>query len=197
MATASPAALFGGGDVVEKATYAMSLSLHRRLDRLGIPNIWDDYGPGGHTWPYWQRDLKRTLPHLMRVFSSPDPAPAKVTYRSIDRRYSVFGWRVRIGRRALEFSRLAGAGRHGFRLSGSGSARVRTAPVLAPGATYLVKVDSAGADEQRIVGADRRGRIRLRVPLGPSNTAQQYTAGASTRVFHTAVDFRRAAPLSR
>jgi S-formylglutathione hydrolase FrmB len=177
---------FGGGDVVERVVHAMSLSLHQRLLRYGIPHVWDDYGPGGHTWPYWQRDLKRTLPHLMRVFAHPEPAPATVTYRSIDPRYSVFGWRVRIIRKALEFSHLS-ATRHGFVLSGSGSARVRTAPLLRPKRKYRVSVHSTGGTRTITRRADRRGRLHLGVPLGPSNTSQQYTVGATTRVFQSAV----------
>jgi S-formylglutathione hydrolase FrmB len=187
-----PGGPFGGGDIVEKATHAMSLRLHRRLLRLGIPHVWDDYGPGGHLWPYWQRDLKRTLPHLMRVFAGPDPAPATVGYRSIEHRYSVFGWQVRIEREALEFSRLADADRRGFRLSGSGSARVRTAPILAPGRRYEATIHFERGSRTRILRAGGGGRVSLRVPLGPSNTAQQYTAGAQTRVFHTSVSFRPA-----
>ncbi len=187
-----PGGPFGGGDVIEKTVYAMGVGFHRKLDRLGIPNIWDDYGPGGHLWPYWQRDLKRTLPHLMRVFARPAPAPRKVTYRSIDPQYSVFGWRVRIKRKVLEFSRIGGAGRHGFNLSGSGSARVTTAPLFAPRAAYRVDIRRRGrnfSEGQVLLGihAGGRGRIRLRVPLGPANTTQQYTAGATTRVFHAKV----------
>ena len=32
---------------------------------IGIAHTWDDYGPGSHTWPYWTRDLKQTLPPLL------------------------------------------------------------------------------------------------------------------------------------
>ena len=28
---------------------------------LAIPHVYDDYGPGVHDWPYWARDLERTL----------------------------------------------------------------------------------------------------------------------------------------
>jgi S-formylglutathione hydrolase FrmB len=53
------------GDPFEEQVHEMSLSLHRRLLSLGIPHIWDDYGPGTHTWPYWQRDLRQALPSMM------------------------------------------------------------------------------------------------------------------------------------
>jgi S-formylglutathione hydrolase FrmB len=54
----------------------MSANLHRRLARLSIPHVWDDYGPGAHTWPYWARSLRRTLPWLMRRFAHPVAPPA-------------------------------------------------------------------------------------------------------------------------
>jgi hypothetical protein len=43
----------------------MSVSLHERLASLGIPHVWNDYGPGTHSWPYWQRDLREAMPSLM------------------------------------------------------------------------------------------------------------------------------------
>jgi S-formylglutathione hydrolase FrmB len=47
----------------------MNVRLHDRLRRLGIRQVWDDYGPGTHDWPYWRRDLRKTLPDLMRVLA--------------------------------------------------------------------------------------------------------------------------------
>jgi S-formylglutathione hydrolase FrmB len=51
----------------------MSVSFHQRLLALGIPHIWDDYGPGTHTWPYWQRDLRQALPSMLATLSPPVP----------------------------------------------------------------------------------------------------------------------------
>jgi diacylglycerol O-acyltransferase / trehalose O-mycolyltransferase len=31
--------------------------------------VWDDYGPGTHDWPYWRRDLRETLPDLVRALA--------------------------------------------------------------------------------------------------------------------------------
>jgi hypothetical protein len=39
----------------------------------------------------------------------------------------------------------------------------------------------------RSVRANRRGRLRVAVPLGPGNPMQQFTAGARTRVFRARV----------
>ena len=107
-----------------------SVALHDRLGALGIPHVWDDYGPGGHLWPYWRRDLRQTLPWLMNGFAHPRRPPSPFTYRTIEPRYEVYGWRVRIKRPALEWSELSGAGRRGFSLTGSGRARVTSASAL-------------------------------------------------------------------
>jgi S-formylglutathione hydrolase FrmB len=52
-------------DPIENGVESMSVSLHERLLSLGIPHLWNDYGPGTHTWPYWQRDLSEAMPSLM------------------------------------------------------------------------------------------------------------------------------------
>ena len=52
-------------DPVENGVESMSVSLHDRLLGLGIPHVWNDYGPGTHSWPYWQRDLREAMPSLM------------------------------------------------------------------------------------------------------------------------------------
>jgi S-formylglutathione hydrolase FrmB len=38
----------------------------RRMGEIGIPVEVDAYGPGIHNWPYWQRELHRALPRIMR-----------------------------------------------------------------------------------------------------------------------------------
>ncbi|HVV14336.1 alpha/beta hydrolase family protein [Amycolatopsis sp.] len=52
-------------DPTEYWIHAASLSFHQRLTALGIPHTYEDYGPGTHTAPYWQRDLREELPALM------------------------------------------------------------------------------------------------------------------------------------
>jgi S-formylglutathione hydrolase FrmB len=61
---------FCPGCLIERVLHSMNVRLHRRLRALGIRHVWDDYGPGTHAWPYWRRDLRRTLPGLMRVLAS-------------------------------------------------------------------------------------------------------------------------------
>jgi len=93
---------------------------------------------------------------------------------------------VRIKRPAMEFSELADAGRRGFTLSGSGSATVTTPAVFKRSRTYTVRVRG----KARRLKASAGGRLRIAVPLGPGNRAQQYTRGANTRVFKARVKIR-------
>jgi S-formylglutathione hydrolase FrmB len=180
-----PGGEFGGGpDPIESGVHEMSVNFHARLDALAIPHVWEDYGPGAHQWPYWERDLAVTLPTLMDAFARRPRPPARFSFAAIEPRYSVYGWRVRIKRPALEFSRFERTGRRGFALSGSGRATVVTPPRFRPRARYRVK--------RRIVRASRRGRLRIRLRLGQGNEQQQYTAGAETKVFRVGVRIRRA-----
>jgi S-formylglutathione hydrolase FrmB len=58
-----------GACALERFLLGGNVRLHRRLRALGIRHVWDDYGPGTHDWPYWRRDLRETLPDLMRVLA--------------------------------------------------------------------------------------------------------------------------------
>jgi pimeloyl-ACP methyl ester carboxylesterase len=181
-----PGGPFPGGpttDAIEAGVAAMAQRVHQRLRRLRVAHVYDDYGPGQHLWPYWNRGLRETLPGIMARFRSPPKPPARVTFTAAEPRYSVYGWSVRVARPAMEFSRLANASRAGFSLSGSGKARVTTAPLFEPRRVYTTVVRGA----RRSLRADRRGRLHVDVPLGAGNRRQQYTAGASTRVFTTRV----------
>ncbi|MGW8725104.1 alpha/beta hydrolase [Streptomyces sp. NPDC055808] len=42
-------------------------ALAARLGALGSPVSTDFYGPGAHGWPYWQRELRRSLPMLLNA----------------------------------------------------------------------------------------------------------------------------------
>ncbi len=63
-------------DVQEIGVSQATATLHRRLDELGIPHLYDDYGPGAHTWDYWRDDLEATLPAIVAAFARPAPAAA-------------------------------------------------------------------------------------------------------------------------
>jgi S-formylglutathione hydrolase FrmB len=66
-----PGGRHGGGlDVQEIGVSQAMATLHERLVALGIPHLYDDYGPGAHTWPYWRDDLAATLPAIAAAFSN-------------------------------------------------------------------------------------------------------------------------------
>jgi hypothetical protein len=117
------------------------------------------------------------------------------TFTAIEPTYDVYGWHVAIDRPALEFSRLEGASRHGFRVAGSGSATVVTASLFRPDATYPVTI----AGHEGRATADAQGRLHFGLTLGPGNPAQQYTPAAEalgTQVFRTSVQIGAASPLA-
>ncbi len=158
-----------GLDLIELGAHNMSVVVHRRLERLGIRHVWDDYGKGSHTWPYWARDLRQTPPWIMRRFAHPVPPPARVTYTSTEPAYEDFGWHVAIRRPNVEFSTLGRACRGGFSLSGSGTAVVTTPPAYRPGARLRLRVRHGRLVTSRHARADARGRLRLVLRLAPVN----------------------------
>jgi hypothetical protein len=176
---------------IEAGVQVLTRSFHERLQSLGIPSSLHDYGPGTHAWPYWNRDLRKSIGPIMSAFADPARVPRQITYTTADASYSVFGWHVSMHRRVGEFSTLARAGIHGFVLRGSGNATVTTPSLYEPGGFYRIATESGTGGGFRLQQALRGGRLRIRVPLGPSNTVQQYAPGSATAVFQTRVRIAR------
>jgi diacylglycerol O-acyltransferase/trehalose O-mycolyltransferase len=57
--------LAGRRDPIEATVDTESHAFVARLHRLRIPVRTEFYGAGTHSWPYWQRDLRRSLPLLL------------------------------------------------------------------------------------------------------------------------------------
>ena len=181
-----PGGPFGGGnniDVTEAGVFIMATEVHKRLLELHIPHVFDDYGPGHHLWAYWNRGLERTLPAIMKRFARGSKPPARVTFTAVEPTYSVYGWRVKVKRPALEFSELSNATKRGFTVSGSGIVTVTTPARYKPRTVYRVSLPG----KQLRVRADKRGRLRIRVGLAVGNRLQQYTPGATTQVYRARV----------
>lgn len=158
-------------DPVESLVHEETLSLDAALTSAGIAHSLEDYGSGTHTWPYWNRDLRRVLPRILNSFGAPTD-PDAFDHTSASLHFSVYGYRVRVDRAVREFVTLSGVTGRGFRLSGSGTARVVTAPRYAAGRRYRI----TGGGASRTVTADRRGRLTLTVALCPANSTDQYSA---------------------
>jgi diacylglycerol O-acyltransferase / trehalose O-mycolyltransferase len=56
-----------GTDRIELTVLRESRAFVSRLRQVEIPVHADFYGPGTHAWPYWQRELERALPMLLRA----------------------------------------------------------------------------------------------------------------------------------
>jgi S-formylglutathione hydrolase FrmB len=183
------------GSLIEGGVSELTLLFHNRLQALGIPSLYDPYGPGTHSWPYWARDLSWSIGPIMNDFAHPLPAPNPVYYTSAAPAYSVFGWSVAIDRAAGEMSTLSGASAAGFTLAGSGTATVTTPAQYKRHTRYRITISNRAGTT---VTAERTGRTRslmIHVVLGPSNPAQQYTVQAGldggTKVYAATVAISR------
>lgn len=188
-----PSNRYGGTnpDPVEFTVHEQNVVLHDRLDSLGIAHEWIDEGPGCHCWNFWESDLQHTLVSLQPVFANPPAEPVPFSYTSAEPQYTVYGWRVTIERKNMEFSRLSNVRADGFVLEGSGVAQILTAPWYRPNESYEVSVSKQTAYR---TSTDSLGRLSLRIPLGPTNETQQYTAAAlikGTSVFKSVVSIRK------
>jgi hypothetical protein len=126
------------------------------LKHAGVPATVEDYGPGTHSWPYWQRDLHHALPLLMAALSHPAPSPASWSYRTTDRAFDVWGYHVAQQGGSPGWIILSGVWRGGLSARGTGRLVVTTAPLYRPHGSYTV----TGPTRQR-VQADAAGRLRL------------------------------------
>lgn len=173
--------------VIEAGVHKGSVDFNQKLAALHIPHLWRDYGPGCHTPQNFEREIAATLTVLKRQFAHPPATPRFFTYRSIEPHFGVFGWRVKADRRrALEFLELHAVGRRKLTLTGSGLTKVTTPAWFRP----RHRVGLRGAT-QRSVRVDMHGRITFTVRLGPADTDQQYTAGATTTRVRETVTLRR------
>jgi S-formylglutathione hydrolase FrmB len=163
----------GGSNVIEGGAEILTRLFHQRLQALGVPSLYDDYGSGTHSWPYWARDLRWSMGPIMADFRHPLPTPRSITFTAAEPSYETFGWRVTMHRAVEEFSTLKDASASGFTLAGSGSATVVTPATYVPRRRYRVTVGSQTGRDR----ADRRGRLTIQVPLGSSNTTQEYPLG--------------------
>jgi hypothetical protein len=112
---------------------------------------------------------------------------------SADGSYQVYGWTVTMHRRVGEFSTLS-ASRDGFTLAGSGSATVLTPSRYRRGVPYRVTIRWRARTTRVVARASPGGILRIEVPLGPSDTVQEYPGygvAVGTAVYTTRVTITR------
>jgi S-formylglutathione hydrolase FrmB len=157
---APPSSATPGASFIEGMTHTSTLSFAQIARAHDVAYTLDDYGSGTHEWPYWTRDLTQYLAALGPLFAHPAAAPASVSYTSVDKDWTQWGWHAANERsQTLGWSGLTDATGAGFGYSG-GPALVSTPAAYTPGATYTAT--GAGAAQQ--VVADSAGRLTVDVP---------------------------------
>lgn len=64
-----------GLDLLEYALWQENRALRRALRAAGVEATFDFYGPGTHSWPYWERELRRAWPLLVTALSPSGARP--------------------------------------------------------------------------------------------------------------------------
>jgi S-formylglutathione hydrolase FrmB len=156
-------------DETEAILEQQSSSLAARLGALGIPRLFDDYGPGGHLLDYSARDLQEWLPSLFGRFAHPVAPPSPFSFTATEQTFGTRGYIVTAARDRLALRTIAHVRAAGFTLTTDGPATVTTARRYARSARYRIVVRSAGRRTQTAVlrsGAD--GRLTIAVPRSAS-----------------------------
>jgi S-formylglutathione hydrolase FrmB len=164
----------GGLDIQEIGVSEATATLHQRLDALGIAHLYDDYGPGAHTWDYWVDALRATLPQIVTATAQTRPDPASVDHVAFEPRFRVWGFDVALDRPVLEAANLS-VRPDGFDLRGSGTGTVTTPARYAPGQQVrATTTGDAGAVGTLVLVADAGGRVAVPVDLGPANVVDEF-----------------------
>jgi len=190
-----------GAEAIESLVNTDNIYFEGRLKSLGIkPVVYDPYGPGTHSWPYWARDLRWSIGDIMGDFAHPAPNPASFSYESGMTSYTIYGWQVTMHRKVVEFSTISQTGTTAFSLAGSGSGTVTTPAVYKRHVRYRVTIRSKTGTVTRTLETGAGRTLTITVPLGPSDTVQEYTdaqppsASPGTTVYTTHVTLAKLAP---
>ena len=160
------------GSGIEALVYESSQHFYDHLVEAGIPAYYDNYTYGTHSFPYWARDLRAYLPKMMADFSHPK-SPRVISYTSIDKTWSQWGYSVVLDRDAeQEFSTLSDGSPQGFTFAGSGVATVTTPVDYHPMQKVPVAVTVGSDTTRRVVQADSDGRVTLRLDLSQTGQAK-------------------------
>lgn len=167
---------------IEKIVYLATVEMEFQLLKYHISAFTDNYGPGTHSWPYWQRDLQQSLPIIMKDFTDNKAWPLNFTYSSISKSFTQWGYSISFNRKVTEMATLRGLSKTKFQILGSGSADITTPSFFKQGEWYTVTIGSGSKTtklkEQTItVKADSRRRLTFNVRLGPTDTVTEYSPG--------------------
>jgi S-formylglutathione hydrolase FrmB len=154
----------------DAGTLAMSRDYYApAARRAGAHVVTDFYGCGVHSMRYAERDLHAFWPVMTKAFGA--DVPAALRYRAVDADFSVRGWAFHADPgRATEFLEIRNASHGGMTLTGSGTETVVTGPIFRPRERVAVSGARPG-----IARAGPRGRVTVRVDLGPPHSEEQFS----------------------
>jgi S-formylglutathione hydrolase FrmB len=135
----------------------------------------DAYGPGTHTFPYFQRAFHKALPLIMATFAHPPAAPAAWSYRTTESQFAVWGYHGARQGGLPGWTVLTAVSRTGLSASGPGKLLVTTAPLYKPHSDYLI----TGPSSKARIQADSNGRLTLSLSSAPK-TLQHWTIAATS-----------------
>jgi hypothetical protein len=154
-----------GASGIEFLVYESTEHFHQHLVEEGIPSYYDNYTFGTHSFPYWARDLRAFMKPMMSTFAHPR-TPTTISYLSIDKAWTQWGWSVSLTRTTpQQFSSLQAAGPRGFTLQGSGTALVVTPPNYRPGARMRVRASGSAGSSTQILTVSRTRRLHIALPV--------------------------------
>lgn len=152
---------------LETGTLAMSKSFVNQLNRFDVDVTTDFYGAGLHTGPYFTGQLERSLPMLMAALQQDRPVPSSFRYRSGERSFSVWGWKLTTSWSEPTFTDLVVDGKE-IHLAGRGLVTVTTPGKFKAGKTYQIR----NRHMRQEVVADTDGSLTFTLDLG--DTAREY-----------------------
>jgi pimeloyl-ACP methyl ester carboxylesterase len=174
----NPVALAGAGTIIEATAFGLDgVEPDAMFGDPVLNNIdWQGHNPAtlvtnlAHTTvELWSGDGvpgKLDNPWARTAHAHPQPTPTSISYRSIDKSWTQWGWTVVNARSAGEaFSGLVGASAHGFTVTSPSPATITTPPVYTPGDRY--RVTAVHGSAPAVVLASASGQLTVAVtPTG-------------------------------
>src|SRR5581483_2862821 len=69
----------GSDNIQEAVVYTTNVKMNQALNNDHIAHVYDYYGNGTHSWPYWNQDLAQDLPGIMKALAPATPTPPPYT----------------------------------------------------------------------------------------------------------------------
>jgi hypothetical protein len=162
---------------VEQSVHGSLVTMVAALRAAGIAATVDDYGPGTHTWVYWQRELHRAIPLMLAAMAKPALVPTSWTFRTAESNASVWGYSIAVMRPGAKggFTNVMDRGSRAITVTGTGTVSMITAPSFVRGRTYTVSQNGPG---HIALVADGLGRLHLTMRLGATTSTIRVSIGS-------------------